>query len=217
MGINRSMSEHGTTPELLRDSLAGPRDVLQLHAAEYTMLTTRSTYWILIQSGLWPLLTLFVTFATQLHGRLPSQLLAWGSLAVVLIISIGYYATLVEQYRNILYIETQLRPLVETCARGQRFWLYEPWLATERGSAQAWFEFGPLALPASALVLASWYHLPRLWSAWDWTAALVAVGVIAGMGRIALLSARARRRWSANYATSARTHATAASDDKAPG
>src|SRR5712664_1422407 len=112
------MSIRSDTPVAAEPTQSSPVDAtrLRLHVAEYTTLTTRSTYWMLIQSGLWPRLVLFLT-------------------------------TVVEQYKNILYIERHLRPLIERTTGKRDFWQYERWLEGERGGSQSWFEFGPVALP----------------------------------------------------------------------
>src|SRR5262245_40248204 len=108
---------------------------------------TRNTYWILIQSSLWPFLALCLTVLAQASNGVDLHFIAWLGVLVVAAICAGFYICAIESYRSICYIETELRSLVEASISGRPFWKYESWLSRERGSNALWPECGPVILP----------------------------------------------------------------------
>lgn len=176
--------------------------LLQLHIAEYNALTTRGTYRIYLQSMLWPLLAIALALVVQVAqgaqaGQGPKpfspQMLAWGTAFVVQIIVFNFYAFLIELYRDILYVERELRPLVERIVGESPFWKYEWWLKGQRGGGAMWWEYATIGVSAAALVLAGGLRLP--WSLGDYIGVTVNLVVILGTARLAWQSASLRKRF----------------------
>jgi hypothetical protein len=100
--------------------------LLQLHIAEYTALTTRNTYYMSVSFAIWPALVLYLTLFGILKG--------WESYGVLLallavfgteLLGAGWYFCLYEQYQNVLYMETKLRPKVAELIPQTDYWAYE--------------------------------------------------------------------------------------------
>jgi hypothetical protein len=127
--------------------------VFQVHLAEYQALTTRATYFITTSAGIWPLVVLYLAFAVQLWkpsggsfdesvrtllqpGR--NRWLIWGNLIVLQIMALAWGKLMLEQYKIVLYQESQLATLVRSSVGTAPFWLYERFLSRERRSSKAW-------------------------------------------------------------------------------
>jgi hypothetical protein len=130
-------------------------DMLLLHIAEYTALTTRCTYWITIQAALWTLLVLLLGFIATLYSARPIGLFIWLAVAAVQAIGIGNVALLHEYYSAISYLEHTLRPLVETVVGRKPFWQYEHYINTHRPVDPSGWEAGPLGLAVFAVIAAT--------------------------------------------------------------
>ena len=91
-------------------------DVLQLHMAEYNALTTRNTYLITLQYSLLPALLIYAPLVTALRHRMTDpirrELMMWGGLAGALFLGHLWAEDLWQQFNNIRYLETQVRPAI---------------------------------------------------------------------------------------------------------
>lgn len=176
-------------------------NLIHIHIAEYQALTTRSTYWILIQSALWPMLILFITLVAQVYKESDSRWLVWVSVVIVETVVFQYYASLLEQYRNIVYIEQRLRPLMVQTIGKTSFWQYESWLADQRGNGPHWWEYGPLVIPAGSIIIGIVLrHQGAL--RWDWGDWIGVCVSIAG-GYVTWQQARNSHRIRKNFFTTA--------------
>jgi hypothetical protein len=133
-------------PETTRpglNDLSGP--LVQLHIAEYQALTTRSTYWITIQMSVWALVLIYLTLVTSIWSKDSShaRLLVWGSGIVIQLCLAGWYYAGNETYRNVFYIEHELRSLIQTVIGPQNFWKYEAFLAKRSGRKPVWSDTAP--------------------------------------------------------------------------
>ncbi len=126
--------------------------LIQLHIAEYNALTTRNNNWNQIQVAMWTLILLYLTVAASIWTY-SSQIkplyeiyLVWGSGVVIQLILIMLCWTVEELYRNVAYIECELRPLVRDLVNNKPFWQYETFLARESGTAKGLTDFGAALL-----------------------------------------------------------------------
>ena len=108
-----------------------PDRLLTAHLAEYSALTTRCTYWIALQYGLWPLVGIFLALVTQVWSAFNHSLLVWGSAFIVQMIMLAYIQTLREIYNAVRYIEREVRPAVQNLVGEESIWRYESYYATQ--------------------------------------------------------------------------------------
>lgn len=127
--------------------------LISLHVAEYQSLTTRCTYWIMLQYALWPILVgAMSVLASAKSGAVASdQVLTWAALTIVQLIFVGFYAALGETYSNTLYMEGVLRPAASQLIGSRQFWMYESWLAKRRPLNPWWWEWLPALFCGGAL------------------------------------------------------------------
>lgn len=144
--------------------------LIQLHIAEYQALTMRNTYWITLQYFLWPILIGFIGLATQLPNPFDPTLRIWGVVVVAQVVVVAYYASTLEQYTNVRYIETELKPSISALVGADSFWGYERYLAASRPFHPLFWEIWPLVLSFICVVLPiaiRWYLLfPPKWAHW---------------------------------------------------
>src|SRR5438105_149514 len=98
-----------TIPIIPTERQSGDNGLLSVHIAEYEAMTTRCTYFMALQMGLWPLLLLFWPLLAQLRGAVPNRTLVWLGLLGSQIILFAYLHLLSEQYLMLTYIEADLR------------------------------------------------------------------------------------------------------------
>lgn len=140
--------------------VAHPDRLLQAHLAEYNALTTRCTYWIALEYGLWPLVAIVLALVAQVWNTLPHGFLLWGSAVLVQLIMLAFNQTLREIYSAVRYLERQVRPAVQTLTGEPSVWGYETYNATQRARAAVWWEYAmPVAL-LSALITVTWGRFP---------------------------------------------------------
>jgi hypothetical protein len=136
--------------------------LIQLHVAEYQALTTRNTYWITIQFSVWLLILTYVTLISAIwlaKPNLPAMytpFIIWGSGILIQIALAGWYYAGHETYRNLCYVERDLRSMVQEAVGTSQFWQYEPFLAARRPRSPMWSESGPALGLIAALVIAVW-------------------------------------------------------------
>ncbi len=136
--------------------------LVQLHVAEYQALATRNTYWITIQFSVWLLILTYVTLISAIWLAKPSlpvmytPFIVWGSGILIQIALAGWYYAGHETYRNLCYVERDLRSMVQEAVGTPQFWQYEPYLAARRPKAPLWSESGPALGLLAALIIAVW-------------------------------------------------------------
>jgi hypothetical protein len=114
------------------ESSHGDVALLNVHVAEYEAMTTRCTYFMALQMGLWPLLLLFWPLLAQLRGAVPDRSLVWLGLLASQIVLFVYVHLLAEQYLMLVYIENDLRGMVGALIVSKVFWCYERSLLKQR-------------------------------------------------------------------------------------
>ncbi len=105
-----------------------PAQLIHLHIAEYTAITNRNTYYMSVAFAFWPALIVYLTLIAYLillkpglSKSLSVSLTAIGSHLIVC----GWYFCMVEQYKNVRYIETKLKPRLSQLLQTSEFWWYE--------------------------------------------------------------------------------------------
>lgn len=195
-----------TGPTSAPDTASPPRDaslLVQLHLAEYQALTTRNTYWITLQYGVWPILLLVLTLVAQVRTSFNPELLVWGAALIIQGGVLAYYASLYEIYNNIRYIETALRPLVEALVSSRRFWGYEPYVSRHRALSPSWWENWPAALAGATVVFGLWGRAGS-WHTGDTCGLVLNVALVFIIARMAQIVRRTRKEF---FAPSASGHA----------
>lgn len=158
-----------------------PALLVQLHTAEYAAITTRNTYYMSVSFAFWPALVLYLTLLKPGWSlSLTVSLAAIGSE----LIAAGWYFCMVEQYKNVRYIETTLKPKLRHLLQTNEFWWYEPErhspvdIQWPRVIGDIW---------ACALVLMAAAYLSWRWSPSnldEWVACIVSA--ITGIGLLGL-------------------------------
>jgi hypothetical protein len=127
-----------TTIPVIQPPEGRARDaLLNVHIAEYEAMTTRCTYFMALQMGLWPLLLLFWPLLAQVRGAVPNRTLVWLGLLGSQIVLFMYLHLLGEQYLMLVYIENNLRDRVSALIPGTVFWNYERFLPKQRSRTGA--------------------------------------------------------------------------------
>ena len=166
--------------------------LLQVHLAEYQALTTRCTYWLVVEYGFYSVLAIYVALVGQIWNTMSHALLAWGSGVVVQLIELVWLATVVERYRATRYIERELRAMVRSLVEADSFWGYESHLARMRGAGNTlWAEYMPVVLTLVGLVLIAFLRHPLSREDYLWLALNVALFVCIVMMTVGVV----RTRW----------------------
>ena len=105
--------------------------LINLHIAEYQMLTNRCTYWIYIKYGLWALYGLFLTIIWN-NTTVSHLVLIWYSIITGQIIILLLGTLVNENYNAILYLERKLYRSVLLLVNNPNFWKYESYLKKHR-------------------------------------------------------------------------------------
>jgi hypothetical protein len=140
---------------------------LDLHLAEYQALMTRNTYWLTLEYALGPILVLTLGLIVQVEKRLGLPVAIWAATLAVQATIFTFLITVAEQYRNIRYIEHDLRRLVDPQHRSA-FWLYESYLRRDRRTHRRFWENDYITLlwPLLALGVAIYFTWPL--RGWNW-------------------------------------------------
>lgn len=129
----------------------------QLHSVEYQALTTRATSFITLMAGVFPLMGIYLALVLQLWRPSGISLwaafdsllqypgrracLLWGNLIVLQVMLFWWGQFLIEQYKIVLYIETDLRGKLWGVVQDRPFWGYETFLMRGRHEFFAtWWE-----------------------------------------------------------------------------
>jgi len=178
--------------------------LLEIHLIEYQALTTRATYYIVMSTALWPLIFLYLTFLATVWQHLHETdlakygvpLMVWGAGLGVQIALVIWTFLVCEQYKTVLYVEKQLRPLVQDLVGTPDFWLYEQKLHG-RTPLVRWLELGTevwlLVLILAAVVLRAW--LPPAFTRLDWIGLVLNSVVFMVLVLMAVSAAKIRHKW----------------------
>lgn len=174
-------------------------NLIQVHLAEYSALTTRNTYWLTLQFALWPTAIIFLALIGQMWPSPTSvglrHFLLWAGLAGLQVIGQVWYLAAREQYANVAHLENVLRPRVLAALGGAKnVWLYEQNLARSRGRGPwvsewsiAFFSFIGFSGVTGACFATAWVP-------WDWAGAATCLGLVCAHLQQSLSLTRARRR-----------------------
>src|ERR1700752_4029484 len=86
--------------------------LLQVHLAEYQMLTTRCNYWIAIQAAFIPVVFVILGVVAAGWGHIDARILLWGAIFLLVFGVIHITEVLAEHYKATLYMESELRKAV---------------------------------------------------------------------------------------------------------
>ena len=174
--------------------------LLQLHIAEYQALTTRASYWIVLQFGLLPVIPIYLALAAQVSesGVILKEVVIWGTVAGLQLVALVWAQTALEMFAVVRYIELYLRPLVKSVINTDSvFWGYELYLIKNRPTPALWGEFGVPFLNLIVLVVTFLFRFREI-SRWD------IYGVIVNLILLSILLVstwkvgKMRREWSAS-------------------
>jgi len=140
--------------------------LVQLHLAEFNALTTRNNNWVAIQVGIWTLILLYITVAStvwafnwQAKGDFEPYII-WASGLIIQLALLILYFTIQEVYRNVYYIEHELRELIQPLAGNNAFWQYERFLAIDTKRKPAWTDASATVGFLGAFVAATLIRYP---------------------------------------------------------
>lgn len=176
--------------------------LVQLHIAEYQAVTTRASYWIVLQVGLLPVVPIYLALAAKIwqSGAIVKEVTIWATLAGLQIVGIVWIQTVLEQYALVRYIECYLRPLAWNVVKTTDFWGYEPYMIKHR-AIPTYSEFAVAVLSSVLLIITCvsryWIHLSVNLSWWDLCGIIVNVGLLIFLWMQTLGTGKIRREWSA--------------------
>ncbi len=163
------------------DDLDLRKGLLDVHLFEYSALTTRITYWIAIQYGLFGLAGAYLGFAVQASSRVTVPTLVLTSVLVLEVLTWAVLQTQYEIFNTAHYIESHLKPKVALLVGSDNsFWGWEPYLDSQRAKGYIHFEwkwaslllvlmFGLAVLlwfPISAMTRGRWVSATYSWYFW---------------------------------------------------
>jgi hypothetical protein len=142
---------------------ADNQGIIDLHAAEYTALTTRVTYVDLFSASVWGLIVAFITVVANSWERIGSKgVLVWTGAIAVQLMLIVISSFLGDHYSIVLYLETELHGLVAESGINLEFWSYEKFLArrrpTEASTPWEWTVPIVALLPIPFAVWSRWHR-----------------------------------------------------------
>jgi uncharacterized membrane protein len=182
--------------------------VLDVHLNEYQALTTRATYYIVLNSAVWPLMfALFGLLVTSLayftadnRREYAFPILVWaGGFGAQLALVIWTFLVS-EQYKIVLYIEKYLRPLVRDQVGTSDFWLYEALLRKRRrGWPSRWLELQTelTVLVLLLAVISARVLVFRKFTPVDWAGLAANIVILVILCMQAATAARIRHQWEA--------------------
>jgi hypothetical protein len=145
----------------------GSRALLDVHLAEYNALTTRCTYWMAMQLGLWPLSLLVIPALLEARAVLPGRLLIWLGLFSLLVVVFIYDHLLFEQFLAVRYTEVELRRRIAALLPGETFWDYEAFLARRRKGIDLAPDWLLAAVAPVAVLAAASFLIGADWTSFD--------------------------------------------------
>jgi hypothetical protein len=181
--LERKMAEESSHQEC--EGMDG--SLINLHIAEYNALTNRNTGWMNIQQNVWMLMVLSLTLMAAIWAAKPQYfpIILWVALFVVQAqFAVLCFATQ-EIYRNVYYIECDLRPSIQQMIERPDFWQYEPFLANRSGRKPLLTDAIPAALSTITVLIVV---LVRIFFKYHW--AELAVGLPVNLAVTGLLVAQ---------------------------
>ena len=141
----------------------------QLHVAEYQMLTNRVTYLIAIAYGLWTLFAVLLTILFSLWNSFKDHhfLLVWCAATILQVVIFLTNFITTEIYDIALYLETELRGMLDKVIGKNDYWRYEKSLA--RTNTDLLSKIKEVLIPAASLpilILITIFRIPQF-SKWD--------------------------------------------------
>lgn len=178
--------------------------LLQVHLYEYQALTTRATYYVVMSTAIWPLIFFYLGFLTTIWQRMSGEqsteyafpLMVWGGgIGAQLALTIWTFLVC-EQYKMVLYVERELRPLVHDLVRTPDFWLYEQKLRG-RTPLLKWLELQTelwvFILMVAAVVIR--ILTSHQFSEWDWIGLTLNLVVLVALILLAISAGKIRHKW----------------------
>ncbi len=171
--------------------------LLQLCLAEYQALTTRCSYWIVLQIGLLPVVPVYLVLAVTVwqSGVIIREVVLWTTLAGLQLIALLWAQTMIEQFAIVKYIECYLRRILETVVDGDLFWGYEPYLVMHRPVKSI---YGGLSVPFLIVVVLAVTLICRLkeFSRWDFCGVVVNLMLLVIVCWSTYTAGKLQREWS---------------------
>jgi hypothetical protein len=168
--------------------------LIQLHLAEYQALTTRASYWIVLQFSLLPAGPVYIVLAYQAwqSGSIKiKEIVVWSTLAVLQLMAMLWSNTILEQFAIVKYIECYLRPQI---GKGL-FWGYEPYLVKHRPIKSTW---GNYSIPTLGLIVLVIILITRFneFSRWDVGGVTINLILLAILWNLSFKISKMQREWS---------------------
>ncbi len=164
--------------------------LIQLHIAEYEALTTRASYWMVMQFGLLSAAPAIPVLGYYLHQVWSSAkvktMVGWTTVAVLQLVAMLWANMMLEQFALVKYIECHLRPQIELLSGSSNFWLYEPYLVRHRPINPTWGNYSMAGATAVVLIV---FVLVRFseFSQWD------CLGLVINLGCLFILYLMSKR------------------------
>jgi hypothetical protein len=179
----------------------GP-SLINLHIAEYQALTTRQSYWMILQISLVPIIPIYLALAvdTWKRGTIPGRIILWATFAGLQLLGYLWAQAMVEYYTSVKYVECVLRPLIKDALKSNLFWGYEPHLSAHRHTTPLFWE---LFFPAIGVLLFVVISGLRYWRFdggsvfWDLCGAVINLMLLVALWSHCVMAIRIRREWSA--------------------
>jgi len=123
----------------------GTSGSLEVHLAEYSVLSGRCTAWLSLMVPIWAILATFLAVIAVCWSLFSDHVvLAWTLGIGGQLVLLMWFQTIEEQYRAVIYIQTKLRPRIQKLISGSKFWTYESYSAGRDDFLSWWGEwFGP--------------------------------------------------------------------------
>jgi hypothetical protein len=171
--------------------------LLQLCIAEYQALTTRASYWIVLQIGLLPVVPVYLVLAVTVwqSGVIVREVVAWTTLVGLQMIALLWSQALLEQFAIVKYIECYLRTVIDTLTPSDSFWGYEPFLVTQRPMPAS---IGFFSIPGLVGVVFTITVICRLgqFSRWDLAGMIVNGAIFLLVGWSVYKAKQLQKEWS---------------------
>src|SRR5438105_2348697 len=126
--------ENDVDSETNSSGVEGGSSWIQVYVAEYQALTTRASYWIILQAGLMPVVPIYLALSIEVwkSNVVRKEIVIWSALAGLQVIALVWSQSLCEQFAAVRYIECYLRPLIRRVVHTDLFLGYEPYLTKYR-------------------------------------------------------------------------------------
>lgn len=187
------MKTHPKTPAS-SEEVPSPM-LMQLYLAEYEALTTRASYWIVLQFSLLPAVPVYIVLGYQAAGSIKTkEIVAWATLAVLHLLAILWANTMLEQFSIVKYIECYLRPQIRKGLTTDKFWIYEPYLIRHRPITPKW---GNYSIPGLGLIVITIIITMRLheFSRWDVVGVIINLVMLVILWKLGYKIGKLQRDW----------------------